>query len=104
MEQDDLTFFYSKVDGFRILFQFTARHIQQTLIQTVSAYLCYVKYTALPFSFYKSKEFSFLTEEDEKPIVQTSYRSTSIYPYQLMVSVDDQSSSNHTLDSYFSTL
>ncbi|KAI8380057.1 hypothetical protein BD560DRAFT_388300 [Blakeslea trispora] len=72
-------------EGFRILFRFTTRHIQQTLIQT-------------------SKDFSFLVEDDTKPIAHTDYRALSIYPYQLVVSVDNQLTSNPTLDTYFDTL
>lgn len=45
-----------------------------------------------------------MVEDDTKPIAHTDYRALSIYPYQLVVSVDNQLTSNPTLDTYFDTL
>lgn len=75
-------------DGYRILYRFTLRNSQETLIKT-------------------EKEFDFTDKaEDEKPNVITTYKSLSIYPFQLLVSVDDELFINKTnnIESYFQIL
>ncbi|KAG2235963.1 hypothetical protein INT48_004293 [Thamnidium elegans] len=77
-----------QMDGFRILYRFIQRNSQQTLIET-------------------EKDFTFASEEeDEKPIIETKYKPLSVYPYQLLISVDDELFMNSTksLDSYFQIL
>ncbi|KAG2196710.1 hypothetical protein INT47_009620 [Mucor saturninus] len=78
-----------QMEGFRILYRFTQRNSQQTLIET-------------------EKEFGFdgLSEGDEKPVVQTTYKPLFVYPHQLLISVDDELFMNSTklLDSYFEIL
>lgn len=42
-------------------------------------------------------------QEEEKPRIHSTYKPLSIYPYQLLVSVDEpQSQAVHNLDAYFS--
>ena len=44
-------------------------------------------------------------QQDQKPTVHTSYKGLSIYPSQLLISVDDELLiGSNTLDSYFTTL
>lgn len=45
-------------------------------------------------------------EEDAKPTVNTKYSALSVYPFQLVVSIDDELfvSSTNTLDAYFQIL
>ncbi|KAI9345114.1 hypothetical protein BD770DRAFT_397316 [Pilaira anomala] len=77
-----------QMDGFRILYRFTQRNTQQTLIET-------------------EKDFTFSNEEeDEKPIVKTNYKPLSVYPHQLLISIDDElfMNSSKSLDSYFQLL
>lgn len=55
----------------------------------------------------QEKEFDFTDKaEDEKPDVITTYKSLSIYPFQLLVSVDDELFINKTnnIESYFQIL
>lgn len=42
-------------------------------------------------------------QEEEKPRIHSTYKPLSIYPYQLLVSVDEpQSQAVYNLDAYFS--
>jgi hypothetical protein len=45
-------------------------------------------------------------EQDAKPTVNTTYKALSVYPFQLLVSVDDELfvTNTNTLDSYFQIL
>ncbi|KAG2197799.1 hypothetical protein INT46_011604 [Mucor plumbeus] len=83
------------MDGYRILYRFTARNSQQTLIKTDKI-----------FTFPEQESLDGQAEEeDQKPSIHTSYKGLSVYPSQLLVSVDDELLiGNNTLDSYFTTL
>ncbi|KAI8890381.1 hypothetical protein K501DRAFT_206229, partial [Backusella circina FSU 941] len=76
--QDTLT-----LDGFRLNYKFSPLSSKQTLLSC-------------------EKDFVFENELDTKPSLKTSYKGLSIYPFQLLVSVDDVGDSN-TLESYFKT-
>ncbi|KAK4515070.1 uncharacterized protein ATC70_002680 [Mucor velutinosus] len=84
------------MDGYRILYRFTARNTQQTLIKSENSFI---------FAEQEDMDDQAEIEEDQKPTVHTSYKGLSIYPSQLLISVDDELLiGNNTLDSYFTTL
>ncbi|GAN09033.1 hypothetical protein MAM1_0239c08555 [Mucor ambiguus] len=84
------------MDGYRILYRFTARNTQQTLIKSEKAFT---------FPEQEDMDGHIETEQDQKPTVHTSYKGLSIYPSQLLISVDDELLiGSNTLDSYFTTL
>ncbi|EPB87032.1 hypothetical protein HMPREF1544_06149 [Mucor circinelloides 1006PhL] len=84
------------MDGYRILYRFTARNTQQTLIKSEKSFA---------FPEQEAIDDQTETEQDQKPSVHTSYKGLSIYPSQLLVSVDDELLiGSNTLDSYFTAL
>ncbi|KAI8641810.1 hypothetical protein BD408DRAFT_417453 [Parasitella parasitica] len=81
-------------DGFRILYRFATRNSQQTLIKMEKS-----------FTFPEQDEQTEEEPADQKPTVHTLYRGLSVYPSQLLVSVDDELfMGTNTLDSYFTAL
>ncbi|KAF1802314.1 hypothetical protein V8B55DRAFT_1478969 [Mucor lusitanicus] len=86
------------MDGYRILYRFTARNTQQTLIKSEKSFT-FAEQEAI------DDQTTEVEQQDQKPTVHTSYRGLSIYPSQLLISVDDELLIGHnTLDSYFTTL
>ncbi|CEP07125.1 hypothetical protein [Parasitella parasitica] len=80
------------MDGYRILYKFITRSSQQTLVRTEKS-----------FTFPEQQDDELLA--DQKPTVHTVYKGLSVYPSQLLVSVDDELFvGTNTLDSYFTTL
>ncbi|KAL9557831.1 hypothetical protein PS6_001589 [Mucor atramentarius] len=72
------------------------RNTQQTLIKSEKSFT---------FPEQEVMDDQTETEQDQKPTVHTSYKGLSIYPSQLLVSVDDELLiGSNTLDSYFTAL
>ncbi|CEG72776.1 hypothetical protein RMATCC62417_08270 [Rhizopus microsporus] len=77
------------LEGFRFLYRFVPLKVQNNMIIS-------------------ERDFIFQEDNnnDDKPVVKTNYKSMSVYPVQLLVSVDDALfiNSTNTLDSYFTSL